>query len=107
MNKRFGRSALLGVAAAVSLAWAPPSDARVTKIVIDKTEAPLCVTRNSAGACTATDPNYKGVTGRAFGELDPGDSHNSEITDLSLAPKNASHNAEYIASFFVVQPIEI
>jgi len=33
------RSALLvgGLAAAVALAWAPPSDARVTRIVVDLT----------------------------------------------------------------------
>src|SRR5689334_8650768 len=92
------------VAAAVALAFAAPSDARVTKIVVDKTESPICLARDNKGNCTSTDPNYETVTGRAFGELDPLDRHNAEITDLNLAPQNANHKAEYVASFFIVKP---
>ena len=61
----------------MALAFAAPADARVTKIVVDRV-APL-----------AGDATYETVTGRAFGELDPLDPHNGEITDLNLAPKNA------------------
>lgn len=95
LSKLFRTSAAAGIAAAVALAWAPPSDARVTKIVIDRI-APL-----------AADASYETVTGRAFGELDPNDSHNGEITDLALAPKNLSHKAEYVASFFIVKPLDM
>src|SRR5258707_273556 len=35
----FRSSAAAGIAAAVALAWAPPSDARVTKIVVDRIQA--------------------------------------------------------------------
>src|SRR5690349_13769251 len=83
------------IAAAVALAFAAPSDARVTKIVVDKV-APL-----------TGDATYETVTGRAFGELDPLDPHNGEITDLNLAPRNANHKAEYVASFFVVKPVDM
>ena len=107
MNQLLSRSALFGIAAAVSLAWAPPSDARVTKIIIDKTETPLCLTRDPTGACTSTDAKYGTITGRAFGELDPGDSHNEEITDLSRAMRNANHKVDYVASFFIVKPIDM
>jgi len=96
MNKLFRTSALVGVAAAVSLAWAPPSDARVTKIIIDRPATPL-----------AGDATYETITGRAFGELDPMDSHNSLITDLALAPRNANGMVEYIASFFIVKPVNM
>src|SRR5712691_11513867 len=107
MNQLFSRSALFGIAAAVSLAWAPPSDARVTKLIIDKTETPLCLTRDATGTCTSTDAKYETITGRAFGELDPGDSHNEEITDLSRAVRNANHKVDYVASFFIVKPIDM
>ena len=85
-----------GLAAAVSLAWAPPSDARVTKIIIDRSATPLTQ--------APTEPiAYETITGRAFGELDPGDRHNDEITDL----RNANGKVEYIASFFIVKPVDM
>jgi hypothetical protein len=83
------------LALAVAMAFAPASEARVTKIVIDKV-APL-----------TGDATYETVTGRAFGELDPLDRHNEEITDLNLAPQNANHKAEYVASFFIVKPVDM
>src|SRR5258705_13791586 len=92
----FRSSAAAGIAAAVALAWAPPSDARVTKIVVDRIQA--------LGGQTAAETPYETITGRAFGELDPGDEHNTLITDIDLAPKNANGKAEYVASFFVVKP---
>jgi hypothetical protein len=99
MDQLFSRSALLSIAAAVSLAWAPPSDARVTKIIIDRTQA-------LAGQ-TAGEVPYETITGRAFGELDPGDRHNDEITDLSHAQRNANGKVEYVASFFIVKPVTL
>ncbi len=101
MNQLFLRSALAS-AAAVSLAWGPSTDARVTRIVIDRTVTPLCVARNSVGVCTQTDARYEEITGRAFGELDPNDPHNGVITDIQLA--NPNGNAEYIASFIIRRP---
>jgi hypothetical protein len=97
MNQLFSRSALFGIAAAVSLAWAPQSDARVTRIVVDRTQA-------LAGQVAGETP-YETITGRAFGELDPGDRHNDEITDLSHAQRNANGKVEYWASFFIVKPV--
>ncbi len=99
MNKLFRTSALVGAAAAVSLAWAPPSDARVTRIVVDRTQA-------LAGQVAGETP-YETITGRAFGELDPGDRHNDEITDLSHAQRNANGKVEYVASFFIVKPVTL
>jgi hypothetical protein len=83
------------VAAAVALAFAAPSDARVTKIVVDRVQA------------LSGDATFETITGRAFGELDPLDHHNAEITDLNLAPQNANHKAEYVASFFIVKPVDM
>src|SRR6266576_396218 len=98
MNQLFSR-ALLSIAAAVSLAWAPPSDARVVRIIVDRTQ-PL------PGQVAGEKP-YETITGRAFGELDPGDRHNDEITDLSHAQRNANGKVEYVATFFIVKPVEL
>ena len=99
MNPLFCRSTLFGIAAAVSLAWAPPSDARVTRIVVDRVQA-------LAGQNAGETP-YETITGRAFGELDPGDRHNDEITDLARAQRNANGKVEYWASFFIVKPVDM
>ena len=89
--------ALAGAALAVALAWAPASQARVTRVVIDST---------TALANPAVPGNgYEQLTGRAFGELDPNDPHNALITDLQLAPRNANGKVEYVASFRIRKPV--
>lgn len=99
----FRRSALAGVAAAaVLLAWAPPTQARVTKIVIDKTVSPAF-----GGASFGTVGQYETLAGRVFGELDPKDPHNTIINDIELAPTNTRGNVEYSATFFLVKPIDM
>ncbi len=98
MPERFRRAALAGVMVAAALAaWAAPSEARVTRIIIDRIVSP---------APLAQDIPYETLTGRAFGELDPNDPHNTIITDIALAPRNANGKVEYIASFFIVKPVD-
>ena len=80
---------------AACVAWslsAPAAEARVTRIVVDTT-API-----------AGQP-YEELTGRAFGELNPHDRHNTLITDIGIAPRNARGNVEYIASFRIRKPM--
>jgi len=102
MNRLFRASALVGAAAAVSLAWAPPSDARVTRIVVDRIVSPVIFPPGQG-----QDIPYETITGRAFGELDPMDPHNAIITDIALAPRNANGKVEYIATFFIVKPVDM
>src|SRR2546427_2610107 len=93
---------------AALVAWAPPADAKVTRIVID--------TKTSPAFCTGTPPvcpsfgnagQYETLTGRAFGGLDPDDPQNALITDIALAPRNANNRVDYIATFFIVKPIDM
>src|SRR5262249_39742303 len=98
----FWRSAVLGVTAALLLAWAPPTHARVTRIVIDTRVSPA-FNGQSYGAAG----RYETIAGRAFGELDPDDPHNAIIQDIELAPKNGNGHVEYVASFFLVKPIDM
>ena len=102
-HKALGLTAL---AAALSLAWTIPSEARVTRIIIDQTEKPLCTQRQN-NVCTQTDPLYEGLYGRAFGELDPSDATNALITDIEAAAHANGGKAPYVASFFIVKPIDM
>jgi hypothetical protein len=87
-RETFGVAAL---AAATSLAWTIPSEARVTRIIIDRTQE------------LAADTTYETITGRAFGELDPREGTNALITDIDAAAA-ATGKAAYVASFFIVKP---
>src|SRR5687768_7442678 len=99
----FRKSALLGVtAAALLLALPPPTQARVTRLVIDTTVSPAF-----GGASFGTAGQYETIAGRVFGELDPNLPHNAIINDIQLAPKNANGRVEYMATFFLVKPIDI
>ena len=76
--------------------------ARVTRIVLDTTVSPAFNGQSygSAGA-------YETIAGRAYGELDPNDPHNAIITDIALAPRNAGGKVEYMATFYLVKPINM
>ncbi len=93
-SKLLRRSFVGGMAAAAALAWTLPSEARVTRIIIDAT-VPI-----------AGQP-YEQLTGRAFGELDPNDPLNAIIQDIGLAPKNAQGKVEYVASFRIRKPADM
>ncbi len=90
------------VVAAALLAWAPPIRARVKKIVIDQKVSPAFDGRSFGEA-----GQYETLAGRAFGELDPNDPHNAFITDIRLAKRNANGKVDYVASFFLVKPIDM
>jgi len=45
--------------------------------------------------------------GRAFGELDPNDPHNRVVTDIQLAPRNANGKVDYVATFYIVKPVDM
>jgi hypothetical protein len=78
------------------------AEARVTRIVIDTKVSPAF-----GGQSFGTAGQYETLAGRAFGELDPNDPHNSIITDINLAPKNANGRVEYTATFLLVKPIDM
>jgi Alpha/beta hydrolase domain len=83
------------LAAAVLIAWTPPIEARVTRIIIDST-TPL----------TGQTVPYEQLRGRAFGELDPNDAHNQIITDVQLG-KDADGKVRYEATFVVTKPVDM
>ena len=103
MSELFRRSGLVAVTvAAALLAWAPSTQARVTRIMIDTKVSPAF-----AGQVFGDVGQYETIAGRVFGELDPRDHRHRIINDINRAPKNSRGNVEYMATFFLVKPIEM
>ncbi len=92
----------LAVAVAAMLAWASAPQARVTQIIIETKTSPAF-----DGQVFGDAGQYETLAGRARGELDPRDPLNAIIQDIELAPRNAAGNVEYVATFFLVKPIDI
>jgi hypothetical protein len=97
-----GPAGLLLAVLVAALAWPASVDAQVRKIVIEKKVSPAFDGRSFGNAGP-----YETLAGRAFGELDPNDRRNAVITDIQLAPRNARGMVEYVASFYLVKPIDM
>ncbi len=89
------RAFVVAAAAAMPLLVATPAHARVTRFVVDSTT-------------TITGPGipYRQLRGRAFGTLDPNDSHNAIITDLQLG-KSADGLVHYETTFTLTVPTDL
>ena len=95
-------SARRGVACvATLLTVCAGAEARVTKILIDS-RAPAFASQSFG----AVGP-YEVLRGRAFGEVDPADRHNTIIQDIGLAPRNVKGHVEYIATFTLLKPVDL
>jgi Alpha/beta hydrolase domain len=98
MSPKLRKSTLVAAAVAAALGLATSVDARVTRIIVDTT---------TASAASVDGVAYQTLTGRAFGELDPKDAHNTLITDIGIAPTNANGNVAYIATFTLTMPTDV
>lgn len=96
------KSSVVCLAIAVTLVCAATAKARVTRIVIDQKQSPIYEGRSFGNA-----GQYEMLTGRAFGELDPEDPHNTIITDIRFAPRNARGMVEYAATFALIKPVDL
>ena len=85
----------LAVAATLALAATLPVHARVTRIVVDAV-TPL----------TGQAIPYEQIRGRAFGELDPNDAHNSVITDIRLGA-DADGKVRYETNWVITKPVDL
>ena len=90
------------VAAGALLLCAASTQARVTRLTIDKRESPAYKAQAFGKA-----GQYELLCGHFTGELDPDDPHNAIITDIKLAPRNARGMVEYTATFAIAKPIDM
>ena len=103
LRKTLLRPAAIGALLAGSLMLGvSPSDARVTRIVIDNPPVNF-----QPPAPSVDGVQYQTVFGRAFGELDANDEHNTLITDIGIAPRNGNGNVPYIATFTITMPVDL
>lgn len=108
MNKIFKtlspnfRWLIIGLAIAYVFGLSQAVEARVTRIVIDQKQSPAY-----EGKSFASIGQYEILTGHAYGELDPRDLHNTIITDIQFAPRNARGLVEYVATFTLVKPVDL
>ena len=86
------QSTFLAVMLAISSA---PAQSRVTRIVVDSTTA-----------VSGQVLPYERIRGRAFGELDPSDPHNTLITDISLG-RDLDGKVHYEVPFEITKPIDL
>src|ERR1051325_1533654 len=93
------------LALAVGMAFAvPQAEARITKVVIDKT---LSQSPAFGGYSWPGVGQYEKILGTASGELNPSDPRNALIFDLDLAPRNSNGNVEYSFDFYILKPINL
>ena len=86
---------------AVVLAIAQSARAEVTRIEILSREPA------NSGRPVGAVGVFEILRGRAYGEIDPRDPHNTIIQDLVLAPRNARGRVEYIATFALAKPVDL
>ncbi|MBZ5660419.1 MAG: hypothetical protein LAO08_08440 [Acidobacteriia bacterium] len=89
---------------AACVASTAPTDAKVKRIVIDKSKSePEAYGGKSFGNAGA----YEKVEGSAYGELDPKDRRNAIIQDIQLAPRNSRGMVEYSVTFMLIKPVDM
>src|SRR5260370_16703415 len=94
------RAPLAACLAAAFAAWGPSADARVTRIITDRIVSPVIFPPGQG-----QDIPYETITGRAFGELDPTDSHNPIITDIPLSQSTPNATRQYISPLSLTTPL--
>src|SRR5260370_542647 len=80
---------------------APAVQARVTKVVIAKTESPTF-----GGKSFGAVGPYERISGQIIGEVDPKDPRNAIIIDVGLAPKNPNGTVTYSTDFQILRPLD-
>ena len=108
LSKQMQNSVAVGVAIiAALLISTAPSQARVTRIVIDETVSPaFCKGTPAACASFGDAGQYEQISGRAFGELDPNDPRNKLIQDIELG-KDPDGKVRYVATFVLTKPVDM
>jgi hypothetical protein len=89
----------LAAATILATAIAAPAFAHVTGLEITS-RTPMEGEFGKAG-------KFEVVTGIVHGEVDPKDAHNTIITDLALAPRNARGMVEYSSTFALAKPVDM
>jgi alpha/beta hydrolase family protein len=85
----------------VVLCGVPTAQARVTQIVVTKTESPAF-----GGKSFGDVGQYERISGQIIGEVDPKDPVNAIIVDIDLAQKNPNGTVGYSTDFQILRPVD-
>ncbi len=99
---KYRNSPRTGLAVLTIVCSAVTVEAKITRIVIEQRESPAF-----NGQAFGRAGMYETLRGHFFGELDPKDPHNTIITDLRFAPKNARGMVEYSGTFAISKPVDL
>jgi hypothetical protein len=97
-----GRSYVVATVLLTLAGAAPPAEAGITRIVIDRVESPAFGGRVFGGV-----GQYEILIGRASGEVDPKDPRNAGIVYITAAPRNARGMVEYDVDLFILKPVNM
>ena len=92
---------ILLIALAFLLLTPAPSDARVTRVEIERVESPTFEGRSFGDVGP-----YEKLVGRVYGEVDPETPESAVIADIELAPRNAKGMVEYSADLLILRPVD-
>ncbi|HTE14183.1 MAG TPA: alpha/beta hydrolase domain-containing protein [Burkholderiales bacterium] len=90
------------IALILSLTFAASTQARITRIDIEKVESPTF-----GGTSFGNTGQYEKFTGKAYGELDPAHELNRGIALLDKAPRNAAGRVEYSVDILLLKPVDM
>jgi Alpha/beta hydrolase domain len=103
-NERTRKPVWIVFLCAALFASAAPTDAKVTRFVINKIKSePQAYNGKSFGNAGP----YEKIEGTAYGELDPKDRRNAIIQDIQLAPRNSRGMVEYSVTFMLIKPVDM
>src|SRR5262245_57776354 len=91
----------MAIGALATVAAIPPSEARLTRLVINTTEVV------ADGASFGSTGPYERLTGTAFFEVDPDDRRNAQVFDLDKADRNARGKVEFSADAVILKPADM
>lgn len=102
------RRRTLTCAATVALALtAQLAEARITRIVIDRSRSQSPTFDGRAFGPNGEVGAYEKLRGTAYGELDPRDPRNAVITDIEHVPVNFRGMVEYSMDIFILKPVDL
>ncbi len=102
MPRTFSFIFTLAVALLVSTFSPTTVNARITKIVVERTESPTF-----EGQEFGSVGRYEKIMGRMYGEVDPRAPENAGIVNLDKAPKNVTGRVEYSTDFYMLKPMDV
>ena len=93
--------ALVALGGLLAALPAPPADARVVRIEVERT------TPYAGGKEFGDAGAFERLDGTVYMEVDPGDPLNAVIVNLDRAPRNERGLVEFSAPFFIIKPVDM